>query len=142
MIPCDICGADNPRPVLESPQLDGPLVQCRNCGFQYVGQRRSQLTFGASAAAAADVADRVQAANIHIRNLRLEEEQRLALLNARWRLDLIRQFRSSGRLLEVGCARGDFLRVAREIFDVSGVEPPLVAGPDERVAVATGLIAT
>jgi 2-polyprenyl-3-methyl-5-hydroxy-6-metoxy-1,4-benzoquinol methylase len=123
MIPCDICGADNPRPVLESPQLDGPLVQCRNCGFRYVGQRRSQLTFGASAATAADVAGRVQAANIHIRNLRLEEEQRLAVLNARWRLDLIREFRSSGRLLEVGCARGDFLRVARESFDVSGVEP-------------------
>jgi len=123
MIPCDICGADNPRPILESPQLDGPLVQCRNCGFQYVGQRRSHLTFGDSGDAASDVADRVQAANIHIRNLRLEEEQRLALLNARWRLELIRQYRTSGRLLEVGCARGDFLRVARETFDVSGVEP-------------------
>lgn len=123
MIACDLCGTDNPRTVLESPQLDGPLVQCRNCGFRYVGQRRSHLTFGSGEGVASDVAGRVQAANSNIRNLRLEEEHRLALLNARWRLDLIRQFRTSGKLLEVGCARGDFLRVARESFDVFGVEP-------------------
>src|SRR4029079_4036947 len=102
MIPCDICGAVDPRPVLESPSLDGPLVQCRNCGFQYVGQRRSQLTFGSGKAANTQIAQRVQAANTQYQNLRLEEEHRLALLNARWRLDLIRQFRKSGRLLEVG----------------------------------------
>jgi SAM-dependent methyltransferase len=65
----------------------------------------------------------VRKANLTFRHLGLEEEHRLALLNARWRLDLIRQFRTSGKLLEVGCARGDFLRVAREPFDVYGVEP-------------------
>ena len=123
MISCDLCGSDDPGTVLESPQLDGPLVQCRNCGLYYVGWRRSQLTFGSGADAPSDVADRVQAANFNLRNLRLEEEQRLALLNADWRLGLIRQFRSSGKLLEVGCARGDFLRVARGSFDVFGVEP-------------------
>jgi len=123
MTSCDLCGTDNPRTVLESPQLDGPLVQCRNCGLQYVGWRRSQLTFGSGGGTPSDVAERVEAANFNIRNLRLEEEHRLGILNARWRLDLIKEFRSSGRLLEVGCARGDFLRVAREAFDVSGVEP-------------------
>ncbi len=45
------------------------------------------------------------------------------MLNAQWRLDLIRPLCGSGRLLEVGCARGDFLRAAREHFDVYGVEP-------------------
>jgi len=135
MTPCDICGADNPRTVLESPQLDGPLVQCRNCGFRYVGSRRSQLTFGSGGGDAAEVASRVQAANFNIRNLRLEEEHRLGILNARWRLDLIREFRTSGKLLEVGCARGDFLRVARESFDVFGVEPnPTLADDAEKVA--------
>jgi len=126
MIACDLCGADDPRTVLESASLDGPLVQCRNCGLQYVGWRRSQLTFGSGSGAPSDVADRVQEANFNLRNLRLEEEHRLALLNARWRLDLIRQFRPpgmAGKLLEVGCARGDFLRVAREVFEVYGVEP-------------------
>jgi len=135
MTSCDICGADNPITVLESPQLDGPLVQCRNCGFRYVGSRRSQLTFGSGGGDAAEVASRVQAANFNIRNLRLEEEHRLGILNARWRLDLIREFRTSGKLLEVGCARGDFLRVARESFDVFGVEPnPTLADDAEKVA--------
>ena len=92
MTACDLCGAENPREVLQSPDLDGPLVQCRNCGFQYVGQRRSHLTFG-SGAANTEIAQRVQTANIQYQNLRLEEEHRLALLNARWRLELIRQFR-------------------------------------------------
>jgi len=89
----------------------------------YVGWRKSQLAFGSGGDAPTDVAQRVHAANLSIRNLELDEEHRLALLNSRWRLDLIRQFRPSGKLLEVGCARGDFLSVAREFFDVYGVEP-------------------
>jgi 2-polyprenyl-3-methyl-5-hydroxy-6-metoxy-1,4-benzoquinol methylase len=135
MISCELCGSENPRTVLTSPQLDGPLVQCRSCGFRYVGQRHSQLTFGSGAGAASDVVERVQSANANIRNLRLEEEHRLGVLNARWRLELILQFRPSGRLLEVGCARGDFLSVAREKFEVSGVEPnPDLADDAAKVA--------
>jgi 2-polyprenyl-3-methyl-5-hydroxy-6-metoxy-1,4-benzoquinol methylase len=121
LIRCDLCGAENPRFVLSSPSLDGPLVQCTQCGFQYVGYRRSKLTFGSEAAGV--TAERVRQANSHLPILRLEEERRLSLLNAAWRLDLIKQFKPSGRLLEVGCARGDFLRVARESFEVFGVEP-------------------
>ena len=135
MTSCDICGAADPNTVLESAQLDGPLVQCRICGFRYVGSRRSRLTFGSGGGDAAEVASRVQAANSGIRNLRLEEEHRLGILNARWRLDLIRKFRTSGKLLEVGCARGDFLSVARDSFDVFGVEPnPSLADDAEKVA--------
>jgi 2-polyprenyl-3-methyl-5-hydroxy-6-metoxy-1,4-benzoquinol methylase len=65
----------------------------------------------------------------------LEEEHRLALLNARWRLNLIVKAMPSGKLLEVGCARGDFLRVARERFDACGVEPnPELAASSTEVA--------
>jgi 2-polyprenyl-3-methyl-5-hydroxy-6-metoxy-1,4-benzoquinol methylase len=43
--------------------------------------------------------------------------------------------RQSGRLLEVGCARGDFLEVARNSFDAAGVEPnPDLAGSASRIA--------
>jgi 2-polyprenyl-3-methyl-5-hydroxy-6-metoxy-1,4-benzoquinol methylase len=63
------------------------------------------------------------------------KKQRLALLNAKWRLALIQKKKSSGRLLEVGCARGDFLRVARDRFDVCGVEPnPELADSAAQVA--------
>lgn len=131
--PCDVCGAENPRFVLESRGLDGPLVRCIQCGFRYVGTRRSALTFGQ--ASADETAAKVRAANVQFRHLRLEEEHRLALLNAKWRLDLIRKIKPSGKLLEVGCARGDFLRVARESFDVSGVEPnPELADSSSQVA--------
>jgi 2-polyprenyl-3-methyl-5-hydroxy-6-metoxy-1,4-benzoquinol methylase len=120
-IPCDVCGTEDPRFILDSPGLDGPLVECSECGFRYVGKRRSGLTFGKESAEEATA--KVRAANANFRYLRLEEEQRLAMLNAKWRLELIRNIKPSGKLLEVGCARGDFLRAAREWFDVCGVEP-------------------
>ena len=132
-ITCDLCGADNPRFVLEARGLDGPLVQCVKCGFRYVGARRSKLAFGAGKAE--ETARNVRAANKGFRYLRLEEEHRLALLNARWRLDLIRKIQPSGKLLEIGCARGDFLQVAGEWFDVYGVEPnPELAEAANRIA--------
>jgi 2-polyprenyl-3-methyl-5-hydroxy-6-metoxy-1,4-benzoquinol methylase len=121
MMACDLCGSDGPKFILQAKTLDGPLVQCPSCHFYYVGSRRSHLTFGAGSAE--EVAGRVRQANLGFQNLRLEEEHRLALLNAAWRLNIIRGLCSSGRLLEVGCARGDFLSVARQYFDVVGVEP-------------------
>jgi 2-polyprenyl-3-methyl-5-hydroxy-6-metoxy-1,4-benzoquinol methylase len=131
---CDICGSENPRFVLNSPGLDGPLVECVNCGFRYVGDRRSALTFG-TRHTAEETAANVRAANQNFQNLRLEEEHRLGLLNARWRLDLIRKFKSTGKLLEIGCGRGDFLRVAREHFDSCGVEPsPELADDSSSIA--------
>jgi len=142
MIPCDLCGSTDPQLVLESSRLDGPLVRCRQCGLYYVGERRSALTFGAEAADA--VAQRVLEANRNIRNLSIEEEHRLADLNARARLKLIRQYRPSGKLLEVGCARGDFLRIARNYYTSFGVEPnPELAQEAVRVApVHQGVIET
>ena len=132
-IPCDLCGTANPRFILNSRGLDGPLVQCVNCRFRYVGTRSSALVFGKHTSE--ETAANVRAANQNFRYLRLEEEHRLALLNARWRLDLIRRLKPSGRLLEIGCARGDFLQVAREWFDVCGVEPsPELADSSSKVA--------
>jgi len=121
MIACDLCGSVNPQPVLESSRLDGPLVKCRQCGLYYVGERRSNLAFGSDTAAA--TTQRIRDANRDLTGIDLDEERRLAGLNARTRLDLIRRYHPSGKLLEVGCARGDFLRVAKEFFTVVGVEP-------------------
>ena len=120
-LPCDLCGAENPRFVLESSRLDGPLVRCGRCGLQYVGRRTSGLAFGKQAAETATA--KIRVANTGFRNLRLEEEHRLASLNAKWRLELIRRVKPSGKLLEAGCARGDFLQVARVHFDSYGIEP-------------------
>lgn len=121
MILCDLCGSTDPQLILQSARLDGPLVRCRKCGLYYVGERRSALTFGSGSSS--EVIERVRDANRGMRDLPLEEEHRLAELNAKARLRVIRQFRPSGKLLEVGCARGDFLRVARQYFTAFGVEP-------------------
>jgi 2-polyprenyl-3-methyl-5-hydroxy-6-metoxy-1,4-benzoquinol methylase len=140
VLPCDLCGSENPKFLLTSPGLDGPLVECRNCGFRYVGERRSGLTFGAEAT---DVtAHRIRQANSRFSGMPAGEEQRLAMLDARWRLDLIRRFRPSGKLLEAGCARGEFLRAARESFEVYGVEPNpgLAQSASEVAPVHCGLI--
>jgi len=131
--PCDLCGNANPQFVLQSPGLDGPLVQCRKCGFRYVGKRKSALVFGQ--AGPEQTAENVRAANRQFRNLRLEEEHRLAMLNSKWRLELIRKFKRTGKLLEIGCARGDFLSAARDTFEASGVEPnPELAESSSKVA--------
>jgi 2-polyprenyl-3-methyl-5-hydroxy-6-metoxy-1,4-benzoquinol methylase len=142
MIPCDLCGSEDLMPVLESPRLDGPLVRCRKCGFFFVGERRSNLAFGSDSATA--TTERIRDANRDLRNLAIDEERRLADLNAKARLQFIRQYCPSGRLLEVGCARGDFLRVAREHFVVSGVEPNAELAKDALTvaAIHQGLIET
>ena len=132
-IPCDLCGTGNPRFLLNSRGLDGPLVECLNCGLRYVGAPTSALTFGDQTANQATA--KLRTANRNFRYLRLEQEHRLALLNARWRIDLIRKVKPSGKLLEIGCARGDFLRVALEWFDVYGVEPnPELADSASQIA--------
>jgi 2-polyprenyl-3-methyl-5-hydroxy-6-metoxy-1,4-benzoquinol methylase len=143
MIPCDLCGHDKPEYILHSRGLDGPLVRCPSCGLYYVGTRSSGLAFEANICAAETV-DRVRQANRNFVALDRSEERRLALLNSRWRIDLIRRRCPTGRLLEVGCARGDFLEIAREVFDVEGVEPnPELAQSARRVApVHCGLLET
>jgi 2-polyprenyl-3-methyl-5-hydroxy-6-metoxy-1,4-benzoquinol methylase len=132
-LPCDLCGAERPRWVLDSRGLDGPLVECVRCGLRYVGTRRSSLAFGK--AAPEQITANVRAVNRHFRNLNLEEEHRLAHLNARWRFELIQKKVPMGKLLEIGCARGDFLSVARASFDAYGVEPnPELAESARRLA--------
>ena len=132
-VACDVCGAEKPRFVLESNGLDGPLVECTDCGFRYVGNRKSDLTFGRESAETTTA--RVRDANCCFCSLPMDEERRLARLNAKWRLDLIRKFKPSGKLLEAGCARGDFLSIAREWFDIYGVEPnPELAASSREIA--------
>lgn len=124
--------------MLESAGLDGPLVACVQCGFRYVGRRKRGLTFGAGTAAE-ETAKKVKRANVGFRYLRLEEEHRLGVLNAKWRLELIRRRKPCGKLLEVGCARGDFLKVARDSFEAYGVEPnPELAESASAVATVHG----
>jgi len=48
------------------------------------------------------------------------EPQRLA--TAGKVVDILRKYKREGRLLDVGCATGDFLRIARRYYDAEGIE--------------------
>ena len=118
---CDLCGSTRRFHILDSTNLDGPLVRCAVCGMHYIGIRFSDLAFGAESSQL--TADRVRRANARFQHFPIAEERRLSAMNARWRLDLIRRHRPSGRLLDVGCGWGDFLMASVDYFDAYGVEP-------------------
>lgn len=137
---CDLCGSKTPLKVLTSSSLDGPLVRCSVCGLHYVSKRASNLSFGEEPSSL--TAARIREVNLRYKELPREEEKRLNELNARWRLELIQKFIPGGRLLEIGCGRGDFLKVARDSFEVRGVEPSpeLAADAKKQAEVYQGLV--
>jgi 2-polyprenyl-3-methyl-5-hydroxy-6-metoxy-1,4-benzoquinol methylase len=91
---CDLCGAEGPEVLLRSARLDGPLVRCRAC------------------------------TQLEIVHPEVDEAERpWRVLAERERLARVRGVVPSGTLLDVGCSTGTFLSVARECFQVTGVEP-------------------
>ncbi len=122
-LPCDLCGAADPRLLLDSPRLDGPLVRCRRCRLVYVGRRRADFTFaGVDEGRSCALAGRV--AELGLVRQGIEEAERPLRIEAdRERLARLRGHAARGRLLDVGCATGTFLQVAGDVFDAVGVEP-------------------
>lgn len=113
---CCVCLSAQCQPFLQKNGYQ--IVRCQRCGFLYVDPRPSQdeldafyrnpryFQSGGPYGYAAYLADR-------------EEIQRQALE----RLNLIEQLVPRGRLLDVGCAAGFFLQVAKERgWQVEGVE--------------------
>lgn len=121
-VSCDLCGSGGARVVLLSDRLDGPLLRCLECDLRYVARSEASFAFTASSPAKSmHLADRVQALDLARPEVEEAEEPWRRRAN-RDRLARVRHHRSTGSLLDIGCATGDFLRVAREHFDVAGVE--------------------
>jgi len=82
------------------------IVKCLECGHGYSSPRPEKLWINYK-----EVIDEV-----YLRNdvQRIETAKKVILH--------LRKFLSSGRLLDVGCATGDFLSVAKGYFDVEGLE--------------------
>ncbi len=98
-------------------------MRCGTCGHLSVGARSHDFTFSAadperSRALAAEVAA------LGIVDVRVEHDESAGLRRAvqTERLARLTRYVSGGRLLDVGSALGDFLEVAAERFDASGVE--------------------
>lgn len=132
-VPCMLCGADDPQPrVVDTVRVGGAMyrfnvVQCRACGFEYVTPRGSGAVFGNLAGGAA--------------------RRDAAVANAPFYRTGVARLRTAGlpeggRILDLGCARGDFLAFAAERgFAVTGVDlnPALADAARARgFAVVTG----
>jgi 2-polyprenyl-3-methyl-5-hydroxy-6-metoxy-1,4-benzoquinol methylase len=125
---CDLCGAGRVRFVLATERLDGPLVECLNCGLFFV-----QLPARGEAVVAADESAQVSAEMVRLagraRELALVEpgveagERPWRELTARERLDDLRRFAPGPRLLEIGSSTGEMLEAARPHFTATGLEP-------------------
>ena len=111
---CNVCERKQPELLYRK---DGfAIVRCAGCGLVYTGEDPAQIDFAQLYGEAyyTGGSDQVFADYIG------QEAARRA--SARRKLWGLRLRKSSGRLLDVGCAAGFFLAEARRYFEVSGVE--------------------
>ena len=111
-VACPACGAGQSTRVFEKNGL--PIVKCRGCSSLFVNPRPSEDTL-------VEVYRRYpQLANG--REGQMTDDPEDGLWEAKYRLRRLLEFRASGRLLDLGCGRGDFLAEAARSFDVIGVD--------------------
>lgn len=123
---CDLCGEDDYEVLCKPMTTDGPVVRCRVCGLIYVNPRNSGFIYDSSTNSKSkweEYINRVKRFHLispeHAKNS--EQTQRIYLED---RLTKVCSLADHGRLLDVGCAAGTFLDMARDRgFDVFGVEP-------------------
>ena len=115
-VPCNLCSANDAEPFL---QLDGwPVVRCRACGLAYVDPRPSMAAIRASYGEDAGPAGWTAQYLEQYRQRVAVDEFKLGEYVAR-----IERYCPPGRILDVGCATGAFLRAARARgWDVCGVD--------------------
>jgi SAM-dependent methyltransferase len=120
--PCEVCGSTEfaPRFVRVDGHSRLQVVRCRGCGLQQVNPRPDPETLRARYPESYFV-------NGYLPDLADPERNHRARAFRRGLAEL-RQLRPAGRLLDVGCAVGFFLDLAREAgYQCVGLEPSPVA---------------
>ncbi len=120
------------------------MVRCLGCGLYYVVRGDTDLKAGAG-----DEPRATQHVNraleLDIVRPEVEEAESAWRMRTEYaRLEQVRKHITTGRLLDVGCATGSFLRAASGGFDAEGVEPdPYTSrvAREEGLRVQTGTIA-
>ena len=118
---CNLCGADDTLPVME---IDGfHIVRCRRCGLLYVNPRYGEeLLQGIYTEEYYDHDGIVDGLQFFGYDDYLADEDNIKITFAK-RLRTIERHVDRGRLLDIGCATGFFLDLARsEGWEVVGTE--------------------
>lgn len=118
-IACPTCGVDNTKSLFGVREI----VCCRRCGLVYINPRRSKN----------------ETASFYERQY-IPDEQMLQQQYGQWRREtlhreakLVKGMRQPGRILDVGCAGGEFLKYfLADGWECSGVEPSKVASEEAR----------
>lgn len=131
-IPCPVCGSYDEELALRRNGFR--VVRCTRCRFLFANPRPDPESL------AGLYRDRPHLANG--RDGRTRDDPEDARKDALYRLARLAEFLRTGRVLDVGCGRGDFLALARARFDVHGVDvAPRLRDPDLAPRVRTGTLA-
>ena len=115
---CQICGSRDQQTYVERAPVR--YVRCRQCG----------LITNADAEALLAEAEEHYAEETYFGVYSRRFGQKLR--SARRRIDLLRSYQPTGRLLDIGCGLGDTLIAAREAgYDASGLDIQVLSGVDE-----------
>ncbi len=126
-VECNLCGKDNYEILykpkfkkidkrhfdttsIDSHKYHGQIVRCKNCNLVYVNPRAEQK--------------KIIKAYADVESLGYLKEKKQKYRDAKKILKLIENYQKPGKLLDLGCFVGFFLRQAeRQGWDVYGVEP-------------------
>lgn len=117
---CNLCNSDNYKRLYHIQGVN--IVQCNNCGLIYVNPRPSEDELGQLYTKAYYTSQTATGYHDYL-------ESGGTIMNSyRPRLETIEKYKRSGRLLEIGCASGFFLELARERgWQTQGVDISLYA---------------
>ena len=130
-VPCNLCGEKKPELKYRIRKLNRQIVKCSGCGLLYVNPQNPQnLTYdfeenGKRQSRFHEMRDfaskRFGLSNEEI----CSQEEDWRILHFADRAGRVLKYRTSGRLLDIGCARGLFLSnfLDKKSFDISGIEP-------------------
>jgi 2-polyprenyl-3-methyl-5-hydroxy-6-metoxy-1,4-benzoquinol methylase len=120
-VPCNLCGADDTALLME---VDGfHIVRCKQCGLIYVNPRyREETLHEIYTESYYDHDGITNGLEFYGYDDYLRDEENIRITFAR-RLETIESYANKGRLLDVGCATGFFLDLARQQgWEVVGTE--------------------
>lgn len=122
-VKCNLCGKDCPKPVFK---IGGhKIVRCRNCSLMYVNPRLKEKFL--HKIYTKNYFENPEFKNHNTQNLfgydlYIEEKEDI-ISTFKKRLDVIEKYKKSGKILDVGCATGFFLKLAKSRgWDVYGTD--------------------